>query len=305
MDIIRLLSDFHVPFRTEGHKHCRPGWVNMSCPFCKGNDGLHLGYDMEADYFCCWRCGGKGTVKTLSHLLHLSEGEVKNLLPQYGGKSFRRKAPEAKVQLSPFKYPSGTGYLEGPHRRYLIKRGFDPDETMETWNLFGTGPVSFLSTKKGKINYSHRIVIPIHWEGVDVSFQARDITGKHALRYIACPEEREKVKHKHVLYGTPERFERDTAIVVEGVTDAWRFQGKAVATFGIKYTPQQLRLLAKIFKRVVVIFDSDPQAITQSEKLVSELRFRGVKAESVRIEDDPGNMSYAEAQNLVEKYGID
>jgi len=304
MDIIRLFLDYRVDFKTEGHKHCRPGWVNTPCPFCTGNEGYHLGYDTAGDYFSCWRCGGKGVVTALSRLLHIPESEVRNILPQYGGKTRRRKAPEAKVQLLPFKHPSGTGPLLLNHRRYLEKRRFDPDALVEQWGLLGTGPVSTLRTQEKVIHYSHRILIPIYWEGVEVSFQTRDVTGKHDLRYIACPEERETIKHKHLLYGTTERFQSPEAVVVEGVTDAWRFQGKAVATFGIKYTPKQLRLLSKLFQRVVVIFDSDPQAIEQANRLVAELKFRGVRAETVRIEDDPGSMSDREAHSLLRKIGF-
>lgn len=304
MDIIRFLVDHRIPFQTEGHKHCRPGWVNMGCPFCVGNEGLHLGYDMAADYFCCWRCGGKPLVKTLAKISHLSEAEVRNILPSYGGRSRRVKAPEAKILFSPFKHPSGTGIINERHIYYLMKRGFDPYEIQGRWNILGTGPIALLRTSKGFLNYSHRIVIPIYWAGQEVSFQARDITGRHELRYIACPEEREQIKHKHVLYGTSERLQAEEALVVEGVTDAWRFKGKAVATFGIKYTPIQMRLLARTYKRVAIVFDDDPQAITQAEKLAGELRFRGVKAEVVKIEGDPGDMSDAEAHRLVERIGI-
>lgn len=46
MDIVRLYHDYGVDHRTEGHKHCRPGWVNTECPFCEGNKGFHLGWNI-------------------------------------------------------------------------------------------------------------------------------------------------------------------------------------------------------------------------------------------------------------------
>ena len=42
MDIVQLYQDHNVDFMTEGHPHCRPGWVNTVCPFCTGNPGYHL-----------------------------------------------------------------------------------------------------------------------------------------------------------------------------------------------------------------------------------------------------------------------
>ena len=56
MDIERIYRDYNIPHATEGHKHCREGWVNTACPFCSGNEGLHLGYNNADDYYFCWRC---------------------------------------------------------------------------------------------------------------------------------------------------------------------------------------------------------------------------------------------------------
>ena len=57
MKLIQLYQDYNVPFQTEGHKHCRDGWVNTECPFCTGNPGLHLGATLDGKIFTCWRDG--------------------------------------------------------------------------------------------------------------------------------------------------------------------------------------------------------------------------------------------------------
>ena len=59
MNIIQLFEDYKIPYFTEGYKYCRPGWVNIDCPFCIGSPGPHLGYNLSGNYFNCWRCGGK------------------------------------------------------------------------------------------------------------------------------------------------------------------------------------------------------------------------------------------------------
>jgi len=303
MDIIRLYEDFGVDYLTEGNKHCTPGWVNTHCPFCEGSKNYHLGFNIQNEFFVCLRCGWKPTIKTIAKLIHVTENEAKEVIKRYGGKSTLAKTQNEKIKINkkPFKYPTNTTILMPQHKAYLERRGFNPDKLEKTWGIMGTGPIS----KLDNIDYKNRILIPIYWQGEVVSFQARDITGKHPIKYMACPEYREKVKHKHILYGHPSIWEKESCICVEGVFDVWRLGRKAVATFGIKYKIQQIQVLAKTFKKVAVLFDTEPQAVKQAEKLVSELRFRGVEAFNVTFEmengKDPADLSEDEAKEIVRK----
>jgi hypothetical protein len=304
MNIIELYRDFNVPHATEGHKHCRPGWVNVECPFCTGNPGLHLGYNLASGGFVCWRCGWHPPILTISKLIHISEPEAKALIKLYGGiVSSAKFTPITKIKGKDHQLPSNTSPLQSNHRHYLEGRGFDPDKLIKEWNLLGTGPISLLSTGKGKdkkeINFKHRIIAPIIWDGIEVSFQGRDITDKASLKYITCPKDRELIFHKHILYGKQEYW-KESVILVEGITDVWRFGRYSMACFGIKFTPVQVREIAKRFRTVAVCFDGgELQAISQSNKIVAELRFRGVDAFRVDIEGDPGEMKQEEADYLV------
>lgn len=294
MNIIQLYKDFNVPFATEGHKHCREGWVNTTCPFCTGNPGMHLGYNMADDFYVCWRCGWKATHKALALLIHVSEQEAKEIARKYGGKSHVKSAVTVRVGQKKFRLPPSTAPMNDRHKRYLAKRKFDPEVIEKIWNVQGTGPISLMDG----MSFSHRLVIPIYWEDRIVSFQTRDITAKHSLRYITCPEQREIIKHKHIFYQAIPTKDSDACICVEGVTDAWRFGYGAIATFGIKYTKYQVREISKKFKKVFVVFDDDPQAIKQSEKLTAELILRGVDAYSIKIQGDPGDMAQTDADTL-------
>ncbi len=295
MNIIQLYKDFGIPYATEGHRHCREGWVNTPCPFCTGNSGYHLGYDLQGNYFVCWRCGWKATAQVISVLLRISLPEAKEMCRKYGGKSKAKNVDSLILNQKPFMLPSRTMPMAEQHKRYLIKRRFDPDYIEQVWGVQGTGPVSRLDN----ISFAHRLVMPIYWDNSIVSFQTRDITGKHFLRYISCPEQREIVKHKHIFYqAIPSKETSRTCICVEGVTDAWRFGREAIATFGIKYTKHQVRAISKRFDKVFVVFDDDPQAIIQADKLVAELTFRGVDATAIRIKGDPADMSQKEADAL-------
>jgi len=289
-----LYKDFNVPFATEGHKHCREGWVNTTCPFCTGNPGMHLGYNMADDFYVCWRCGWKATHKALALLIHVSEKEAKEIARKYGGKSHVKSTVTVRVGQKKFRLPPSTAPMNDRHKRYLTKRKFDPEVIEKIWDVQGTGPISLMDG----ISFSHRLVIPIYWENRIVSFQTRDITAKHSLRYITCPEQREIIKHKHIFYQAIPTKDSDACICVEGVTDAWRFGYGAIATFGIKYTKYQVREISKRFKKVFVVFDDDPQAIKQSEKLTAELILRGVDAYSIKIQGDPGDMAQTDADTL-------
>jgi len=296
MDIMQLYHDYGVDFVTEGHKHSRPGWVNTSCPWCTGNPGYHLGYEEEGNYYYCWRCGWHAVVPTIAKLVNLSEPKVRSMIHTYGivvPKVEKKIVPHSKKD---FRFPSGTSTMGTIHDLYLMLRKFDPDEIKQTWNLMGTGPVAVMD----RIDFKFRIIIPIAWDGRDVSFTSRDITGKSELRYITCPKDREIINHKYILYGQQEHWGH-TGICVEGPTDTWRMGVCSFAVFGIKYTAVQLRTIAKNFKRVAVCFDDDPQAIFQANNLVAELRFRGVDAFRVDITGDPGSMKQEEANYLVKQ----
>jgi len=297
MDLIQLYSDYSVDYKTEGHKHCHPGWVNTPCPHCTGNPGYHLGYNLQNNYYYCYRCGWHPIEPTIAKLLSINYKEVEKILKRYGILVPRVTKSDTQVtKVVEHRMPSGTGPLMKNHKLYLESRGFDSDLLERTWNLVGTGPVSLLDG----LNYKLRIIAPVIWDSQAVSFISRDITGKSSYRYITCPKDRELILHKHILYGKQDEW-RDTAICVEGITDAWRFGTQAIATFGIQFTTQQVREMRNFFKRIMVVYDDDPQAVVQASKLVSELKFRGVDAKRIDIVGDPGSMKQEDADYLLKQ----
>jgi hypothetical protein len=297
MDIIQLYQDYNVDYVTEGHKHTRPGWVNTECPWCTGNPGYHLGFNLDENYFHCWRCGGHQTISTLSKLLNLPINKIKELVKQYDI-NITTFSPKIEVRKKEFRFPSGIGPLKNHHIRYLQSRNFDPDEIINLWELKATGPISRLDN----IDYKNRIIIPYFWDKQIVSFDSRSISAikSDQQRYKACPADRELIPHKSILYGKQECW-KQTGILVEGPTDVWRMGTSSFAVSGIKYTNQQIREIFRVFKRVAVMFDNDPQAKLQATKIVAELRFRGVDAFRVDIEGDPGSMKQEDADYLVKQ----
>ena len=138
MDIIQLYQDFSVPFVTEGHKHSRAGWVNVECPWCGGNPGYHLGYELSSDHYYCWRCGWHPITPTIARLIGKPEREVVRLIKEYG----LRIRPVQKEEFKPKKehiLPTGVIPLQSKHIRYLQARGFDHIRISKIWNIMGTG----------------------------------------------------------------------------------------------------------------------------------------------------------------------
>ena len=299
MDIPRLLRDYNINFITEGNKHCSNGWVNIHCPFCPGSQDYHLGIQQEGKGVHCWRCGGHTLAQALSRVLNLPEPSVRAIMRGYGANTSQRiRREEAKVSILPLRMPKPSSSLTALYKNYLKKRKFDPDKLEQEWGLSQTGPVSFLDG----ISYSHRILIPIYWNGEMVSFQARDITGKSKLKYLACPKRREKIHHKNILYGKQEKWrEAKGLIIVEGVTDVWRLGYHAVATFGIEFKMEQVLQLAKIHDKFFVLFDEEPQAQEQARVLATKLKALGKEVYIEKIKGDPGDMRQEDADYLVKQ----
>lgn len=296
MDILSLYKDYRIPIAEETDRHFHDGWINTPCPFCSGSPGFHLGYNTNDDYYHCWRCGGKRTVNVLMELLKVNRNEVYQIIRKYKGITIR-SIKKPKVNLHPLKFPSLTGSLQKQHINYLAKRNFTTNDA-EFWDAVGTGPMSFLDG----INYSNRILIPIYWEKEMVSFQARII--KDALpskvpKYMACPKKREKIEHQKILY-RHKNAHSEKAVIVEGIMDAWRVGEYAAATFGISYTPYQVKEISRLFKKVVIWYDPEPQAQKQAHKLQAELEFRGLKVFNIVTEGDPAETQSKE--NLWKKY---
>jgi hypothetical protein len=302
MSIERLFNDYHIEIAPEGDKHHRNGWLNIKCPMCNSG-GFHLGFNLERAYFSCYRCGPHFVDVVLVKLLRISSGAARNLITHYSIKnknqsnsSKANSTPQVRVGGKQFKFPSDTIPLGKPHIRYIEKRGFDPVEIEKLWGVLGTSPTS----KLDKIPYGYRILLPWTWEGKVVTFQARDYTDKQEQRYMACPEIREIVHHKNILYGHPSLWEKGRGILVEGPLDVWRLGVNACATAGTGYTPQQVRLLTRLFKELYIIFDPEPIAQRVARQLQKELSFRGVKTYIYdQLKTDPGAMKQSEANKLL------
>ena len=294
---------YGVPYQVT---RARGVWTSTHCPHCAGSAGYHLGFGERG--FFCWRCGPHPAVETLMALCHVDRRTAGDIYASIrGGESRRRLAPRddraanARVSISRYRHPSDVGKMRDAHRRYLQGRGFDPDAIEREWGVLSTGPASYLD----EISYRHRLLIPVRWDGAEVSFQARDVTGRSDRKYMACPPEREVRSHKTLLYGRQECW-GDVAVIVEGVTDVWKLGSKACAVFGIQYRTEQVVEIARRFRRAMVVFDPEPAARRQADRLADQLRVRlsgGAEVVDLRKmgidASDPGSMTRDDAEHLM------
>ena len=307
LNIHKLYKDFHIPHMETGHKHCRPGWIQTKCPFCSGNPGWHLGFcfDNSSDFkgrFVCYRCGGKSTLRALSAILKINIGAAKKIAQQYGLKDTIKKAqiPRNRTKIiKPIQHPITPLYNPSDVKLaslYLKNRGFDVKELEKEWKVKATTHLP--------LDQRFRIIVPIFYKNKMVSYQGRDYTNKQSPKYKACPKENEGVHHKNILFGL-DKVKGSSCVLVEGVFDVFKLGAGAVACFGIKHRPEQIKLLQQRFKKVSVLFDNDLQVTAQSKKqskkICIDLAQRGIEVQEIILDKpgDPGDLSLDEARKVM------
>jgi DNA primase len=257
MKFTEVLDQLNIEYVTEGHRHVRPGWIGLDCPFCaKDTKKWHLGYSIEDHYTKCWRCGYHSAIDVIMEYTELSFKECKKLLDGIEvAYTPKEEKPKGNLIL-----PKHIDKLQRSHIRYLKRRGFNVPELIVLWNIKGIGLASKLAW---------RIFIPIIYRGKVVSWTTRSISkDKNTLRYVSAAPTEESIPHKDLLYG--QDFARDTILINEGPTDAWRIGPGAVATLGVNYSKEQLQKML-LFKKRIVCFDTEKMAQIRADKLCDDL----------------------------------
>jgi len=258
MKLQNILQQLNIPFVTPGsHHHVRDGWFGVDCPYCSpGTHRYRMGISLSGTKSHCWSCGGKGTIGVFAELSQQPYHKVKTLLQ---GIISNDDVVDTKVS-GKLILPKGLGPLEKSHRRYLERRGFDPDQLADTWGVEGIALAA---------NLSWRIFIPIRLAGNPVSWTTRSLDPNAKSRYITAGKQEEKIHHKTILFG--EDYAKHAVIVVEGPFDVFAIGQGAVATFGLSYTKEQVKRIARYPMRVIA-FDNESKAKRKAFKLCRDLQ---------------------------------
>ncbi|MEO8399731.1 MAG: DNA primase [Ignavibacteriaceae bacterium] len=222
-------------------------------------------------------------------------------------------------------------YFENRNVKDKIMREFGLGYSYSSRDSF----VNFLSEKKvdlekalqlgliGKANdgrlfdkFSGRIIFPIFSpNGRVVAFAGRILEeNKNAAKYLNSPES--LIYHKgKILYGLShakdEIRRQDKAILVEGYMDLISLYQKGiknvVAVSGTALTEDQVQLLSRYTKNVILLFDSDTAGIKASMRSIELLLKRDIEIKIVTLPNNEDPDSYVNKfgkesfEDLIEK----
>lgn len=285
-DILSFCRNYGIPYAMQG-KNIGPGWLGMNCPFHR-DEAYHLGFNIAGAYFYCWKCGGHSVHRIIKGYLRCSDFEAQTIEDEYGTRNsllagLNKRTPQADTLVMPGEE------LSKLYRKYLIKRGLDPDEIIEKYHVKAGGIVG---------GWKYRLMIPVYENGTLMTYQGRDITGNTDLRYKTLSIEESVDNPKHLLYNI-DNTKKDAVIVCEGVVDVWKIGDGSVATLGTSTTEEQVRKLNK-FGKVYILFDPEENAQKRAKKLGERVAAMGTEVEIIDtgLDHDPGDMTPKEVETL-------
>ena len=291
LDFVRMFEDYGITY-----SYSSSHWINIQCPHC-GDTGQHLGIHIEGQYANCWKCGGHNIEYTIKKILGITTQTLEELLQKYSVR-YALFNKVNKRQMSVQEVPVPGHPLERMHQRYLINRGFDPDELVNKYRITGTG------VSDGEWGY--RIIIPIIYNGKVVSYQGRAIK-KNMTRYKTLEVDKSAISPKDILFNM-DNCRSKRAVVVEGPFDAMRIGDGVIATLGIGMTLAQMELLAVRYSSIVFLFDPEVKAQERAKKhsytLLSELEIQDVSVVDMEWEHDPGSLTDEEVAILKKELKI-
>jgi DNA primase len=296
-DAEKFLLDNNIEYTDTG-KNVSPGWVGLACPLCNDHS-THGGFQLGKSRYACWRCGSHWIPKVISKLLNVNFSRAKRIFKQYSsGNTYINKKQETECNyIDKIVFPNGTQQLTQRAKDYLISRNFNPEDLAREWGLMSTGNIG---------DYKFRILAPIYLNGVLISYQCRDITGKANTPYLPCRIDQSVYNFEYSLYGIDKAVQKSKkCVVVEGITDVWRLGPGSLGTFGINFTNKQVQLLSKTFDEIFILFDPEDQAQEQADKLFFSLRGYNKKCEVLTLDSgDPGDLPDDEAQQIMKEIGL-
>lgn len=284
-DILTYLDDKSIEYTAKG-RNTSEGWISIKCLWCD-DPSQHLGINLVAKTFSCFRCSIKGNAVTLiAEIEHCSRKKAYRITREYidfDAKIKRRHRDDTHVEEVKLMHLSKEFSVQ--HIQYLTNRGYDAEYLIRKYDLYAGGLVG---------DFKFRIVAPVYLDGEIVSLVGRDITDKSDQRYKALSVSKSKLPIKSTLYNI-DSIDKNV-VIVEGIFDCWRIGDSCVATFGTKVTPEQI-LLLKGVGNAFVLFDAD--AKDAAEKLSSTLSGVVNHVEVIILDKgDPADMKPQEVLSL-------
>lgn len=279
-DIQAYLDDAGIPYDQAGAKNVSEGYIGIACMFC-GDRSNHLGINLQSHIYTCWKCTEKGSLfQLVKEIEGCSFGRAVNITKKYIVSDFdhliRRERSRSEIAMLP---AFATDDFLPIHDKFLEGRRYDRLEMQRRYDIMAVGPTLD--------DWKFRILIPIIMDGELKTFVGRDTTGKSDVPYKNSPIEKSVMPAKECLYGIDDV--KDTAVLVEGLFDRWRYGKNAVCTFGVQMTPTQIYRL-RFLKRVVMLFDAD--ALKKADGLGHAISSVVPQVDVIELPDgDPDDLS--------------
>lgn len=294
-NFIKYADDYSIAYQTSA-SNLSKGWMCcMDCPRCGASNGKHhLGISPTGSYSVCWSCGGM-SIYELTRLLTPSVNYY-TLLEEYAGWIDDRAILKKKKVVHAESVEFNFDPLGKPARKYLEKRGFDPDILQDKYKFRDGGCIG---------DYKYRVIIPIIYNGAVVSYQGRSYNPAVEPKYKFLPDEKSIISPKHIFFNLDNAV-KDAVIIVEGIFDAIKLAGDdcsdVIASLGISTTENQVRLIAERYKKVFILFDPEVEAQVRARKFAAKIGSLGVKVEVVDTEKpyDLGDTSPEECKEIKE-----
>lgn len=274
----------------------RNGWLRVpTCPYCHREQ--KMGINLNTYRTNCFRCGEHPSpaqmVMDIEGLDTYSE-----LITFLRNGDFTELAfTEEKVELSEAKpvylpegfklITQGTSTLANSFRKYVIKRGFNPNELAR----HGVGYCT-----KGE--YFGYLIIPFYTEGKLRYWNARLVIGS-GPRYNNPPKDITGLGKEFLIYNSDALGLYNQVFICEGAINALTMGENAIATMGKSISRYQINELIKAqAKRYIILLDPDAKdkAIDLALKLVN---FKSVKVVYLPEGKDCNDIQRKEVMKLV------
>lgn len=289
-DFESFCKDYSIPYRIR-----KDDILTFNCPFCHSSSGKsahqYTGGFLFGKTITCFRCGKHSLKETVIALSNCSEFEYKEIFNRY----YSNNGLQVRVSDEDFKRPTklvlnNLKEMDELYADYLKQRGFSPFAVTKKFDLKFTDHVGELAS---------RIIIPIFYQNKLVSFTSRAILSNAKVRYLSCPDRKEVVPHKSILYNI-DNCKGKSVAVVEGPFDLIKAGGNDfVATFGTSWKPAQADLL-KNYEHVFILFDAGEEEAAKHAKELAKALSLFTKVDIIDTETpyDIGDFSKDEVMEL-------
>lgn len=289
-DLQQYLESKGIEVWTEGSKNVSSGWIGIQCLWCS-DDANHLGINLDGKGFKCWKCKEKGSIyKLIRTLENCDNDQVDVIIGNFQNPNIY--LPEKKQIILPdstFIPPDLSTELTQQSKDYLRSRGFNPEELIQKYGLMQGGITG---------HFKYRLVVPIIMDNRIVGLVGRDVTGQSEKRYKDSRKEWCCIHPAGWLYNA-DGLECSVGLVCEGIFDSWKLGNGAISTLGTEFTREKaMALIQKRFKKLYIIFDSEPEAQKNAAKYAHELSYK-MQVEIIELEiKDPGMLTKEQAIEL-------